>query len=71
MEVVILVGNASNTIYVSEALPHCTGDGGGDDGCDGGGNDGGGVPATSGIGIVITILGLLGGSAFFIRSRRS
>jgi hypothetical protein len=41
-------------------------DGGGDDG---GGGDGGGVPATTVIGNVVTILGLLGGSAYFLRRR--
>jgi len=68
VEAVILVGNASNTIYVLEAYGLGVDDGG-DDGDDGGGGDGGGVPATTVIGNVVTILGLLGGSAYFLRRR--
>jgi hypothetical protein len=66
LEALFCVGNATNTIFVIEAfpVPACGGGDGGDDG-----GDGGGVPATTGIGVVITILSLLGGTAYFMRRR--
>jgi hypothetical protein len=47
------------------------GDGGGGDGGggDGGGGDGGGVPATTGFGVAVAILGLMGAGAWFLRRR--
>jgi subtilisin-like proprotein convertase family protein len=45
-------------------------DGGDDGGDDGGGDDGGGgVPATTGIGLVLIVLALGGGSAYFLRRK--
>jgi hypothetical protein len=72
VQAVYLVGNASNTLFVVEAHPYtcgpCNGDGGGG-GDDGGGGDGGGVPATGGIGVAMTVLALLGSSAYFLRRK--
>ena len=70
VEAVILVGNASNTIYVLEAFAvGCGGAGDGGGGGDGGDAGGGGVPATTGFGVAVAILTLMGAGGYLLRRR--